>query len=63
MAAGGPAGHHDAFVRAAERRQLPGEIVDAGVNLRDDFVKRRIRGQRVTDQRDIDAMRHRSGGE
>ena len=48
---------------AAERRQLLGQIIDAGVDFGNDLVECRIRRQRVADQRDIDAMRHRAFGE
>jgi len=46
----------------AERWQLPGEENDAGVNFGNDLVERRLRRQRVADQRHIDAMRHRPFG-
>ncbi len=49
--------------RRAERGQLPGEIIDAGMDFGDDLVERRIRRQRVADQRDIDAVGHRALGE
>ena len=62
VSAGGPACHHDAMAVAAERRQLSGEIIDRGVDFADDLVQRRIRRQRITGQRDIDAMRHRAVG-
>ena len=63
MPAGRPAGYDDAVIVRAERRQLPGKVIDAGVDLRDDLVERGVRRQRVADQRDIDAMRHRTLGE
>ena len=47
----------------AERGQLPGEIIDALMDFGDDLVQRRVGRQRVADQRDIDAVRHRALGE
>ena len=40
----------------------PAEEIDAGVNFGDDLVERRVRRQRIADQRDIDAVRHRALG-
>ena len=60
-----PADQPDTTMRcavAAERGQLSGEIIDPGVDFGDDLIERRIRRQRVADQRDIDAMRHRAVG-
>ena len=45
-----------------ERGQLPGEEIDTGVNLGDDLVERRVRRQRIADQRNIDAVGHRALG-
>jgi hypothetical protein len=36
--------------------------IDAGVDLADDLIKRCLGGERVADQRDIDAVRHRPLG-
>ena len=47
---------------AAERGQLPAEEIDTGMDFGDDLVERRVRRQRIADQRDIDAMRHRPFG-
>ncbi len=41
MAAGGPAGYHDAVFGRAKRRRLFGQKVDAGMDLGDDLVQRR----------------------
>ena len=61
-----PADQPDTTIRAgvaAERRQLLGQKVDPRVDFGDDLVQRRIGRQRVADQRDIDAVRHRPAGE
>ena len=39
------------------------EEIDAGMDFGDDLVERRVRRERIADQRDIDAMRHRAFGE
>src|SRR3954463_4498812 len=62
MSAGGPSGYHDAPRIAAERRQLLAKKIQRAMNFGDDRIERRLRGQRVANQRDIDAMRHRSRG-
>ena len=64
MAAGGPAGHHDAAGRRRRARAIArrDNRSPAWISA-DDLVERRIRRQRVADQRDIDAMRHRAFGE
>src|SRR5258708_32879461 len=62
MPPGGPSGHHDPACVAAERRQLFAKKVERAMNFGNDLVERRLRRQRVADQRDIDAMRHRSRG-
>ena len=38
-------------------------IIDAGMYLGHDLVERRIGRQRVADQRDVDAVRHRTFGD
>ena len=48
---------------AAESRQLIAEEIDAGVDLHDDLVERRVGRERIADQRDIDAMGHHAFGE
>src|SRR5215470_11692300 len=63
MAAGRPARYHDPLPVAAKRGQLRAEKIDAGMDLRDNLVERRIRRERIAGQRDIDAMRQRSFGE
>ena len=39
-----------------------GQEIDPSVDFGDDLVERRVRRQRVADQRDIDAMRHHALG-
>src|SRR5579871_1777594 len=63
MAAGRPTRHHDPLVLGTERGQPLPEEIDAGMNLGDDLIERGVRRERVTYQRDIDAMRHRALGE
>src|SRR3984893_17807739 len=62
MAAGGPSGHHDPLVVAAERGQFLRQKIDAGMNLGHDLIERHLRRQRVADQRNIDAIRQWSFG-
>src|SRR6266849_2004106 len=60
MSAGGPSGYDDAARVAAKRRQVLAKKIERAMNFGDDFIERRLRGQRVANQRDIDAMRQRS---
>src|SRR6266403_2675828 len=60
MSARGPSGHDYPACVTAERRQFVGEKVDPFVDFGNDLIERRIRRERVTDQRDIDAVPHRT---
>src|SRR3954447_19489237 len=60
MPAGRPSGDHDPVALTAQPRQLSGERIDSSEDFGHDLVERRIRRQRVADQRDIDALRHRA---
>src|SRR5229473_5228018 len=62
MSAGGPSGHRDPSGVATENRQLFRQKVESSINLSNDLIERRVRRERVADQRDIDAMRHGSCG-
>eukprot|EP01035_Chromulina_nebulosa_P065218 gene65218-89229_t len=46
-----------------ERQAQLDQRIDAGMHFRDDLVERRVGRQRVADDRDIDAVRHRTGRE
>jgi hypothetical protein len=63
MASGRPPRNHDPLLVAAKRGQLPKQKIDAGMNFRNNLVKRRLVCKRVADQRDINAVRQRSFGE
>lgn len=60
MPAGGPPRSHQPFGIGPKLGQATGEIVDPGVDFRDDLLEGRIGRERVADQRDVDAVRHRA---
>ena len=62
MPAGGPAGHDKPARIAAERGQSFDQKIDPSVDFGNDLIERGIGCQRIANQRDIDAMRHRAFG-